>query len=181
MPKSGNVIGIAFDSVRVSNLEKSINYYKALGLTVVGDTNPPWIKDEAENRLYNTPGAVSRTAKLTVASTASGEPFTLYLREYKDLDRGNRVDFPARNPSSTHIGLMVPDADTLWAQMKSAGLLRALSWDAKLVRMPGQTSGGIAYVMDPDGFNIEIVGLSQTPAATHSSLHHLGIGCVEFR
>jgi catechol 2,3-dioxygenase-like lactoylglutathione lyase family enzyme len=45
-------------------------------------------------------------------------------------------------------------------------------------RLPGQTSGGIAYVMDPDGFNIEIVGLSQTPAATHSSLHHIGLAVL---
>ena len=178
MTKSGKVLGIAFESVRVSNLEKSIHYYKALGFTVAGEANPPWTKDEAENRLYNTPGVLSRTVKLTVASTASEEPFTLYLREYKDLERGNRVDFPARHPSATHIGLMVPDADSLWAQMKSAGLLRALSWDAKLVRMPGQTSGGIAYVMDPDGFNVEIVGLSQTPAATHSSLHHVGLAVL---
>jgi catechol 2,3-dioxygenase-like lactoylglutathione lyase family enzyme len=115
---------------------------------------------------------------LTIASTNSGEPFILYLREYKGIDRGNRVDFPARNPSAAHVGLMVPDADTLWAQMKSAGTLRALSWDAKLMRLPGQATGGIAYVMDPDGFNIEIVDLSRTPAATHSSMHHLGLAVL---
>lgn len=178
MTKSGNVLGIAFESVRVSNLEKSANYYKTLGFTVAGDAHPPWTKEEAENRLYNTPSAMSRTVRLTVGSSTSGEPFILYLREYKDLGRGKRVDFPARHPSATHIGLMVPDADTLWAQMKAAGLLRALSWDAKLVRMPGQASGGIAYVMDPDGFNIEIVGLSQKPAATHSSLHHVGLAVL---
>jgi catechol 2,3-dioxygenase-like lactoylglutathione lyase family enzyme len=178
MSQSGNVSGIAFESVTVSNLEKSVNYYKALGFTVAGEASPSWIKDEAEDRLYNTPGAMSRTAELTIAGTSSGEPFILYLREYKNVGRGNRVDFPARNPSATHIGVMVPDADKLWAQMKSAGILRALSWDAKLVRMPGQTSGGIAYVMDPDGFNIEIVGLSQKPAATHSSLHHVGLAVL---
>jgi catechol 2,3-dioxygenase-like lactoylglutathione lyase family enzyme len=178
MSVSGSVRGIAFESVRVSNLEKSIRYYMAIGFCLEGETNPPWIQDAAENRLYNTPGAASRTAKLTVASASSGEPFTLHLREYKHIAPGKRVDFPARNPSATHIGLMVPDADALWAQMKSAGILRALSWDSKLVRLPGQTSGGIAYVMDPDGFNIEIVGVSQTPPATHSSLHHVGLAVL---
>jgi catechol 2,3-dioxygenase-like lactoylglutathione lyase family enzyme len=178
MPKPGSVERIAFESVSVSNLDKSVSYYMTLGFTVIGESNPPWIKDEAENRLYNTPGAMSRAAKLTIASTGSGEPFTLFLREYKDVARGNRVDFPARNPSATHIGVMVPDADTLWAKMKSGGILRALSWDSKLVRLPGQTSGGIAYVMDPDGFNIEIVGLNQTPAATHASLHHVGMAVL---
>jgi catechol 2,3-dioxygenase-like lactoylglutathione lyase family enzyme len=178
MNDSGSVRGIAFESVRVSNLEKSIRYYMALGFCLEGETNPPWIKDAIENRLYNTPGDSSRTAKLTIAGTSSEAPFTLYLREYKDIAPGKRVDFPARNPSAAHIGLMVPDADALWAQMKSAGTLRALSWDSKLVRLPGQTSGGIAYVMDPDGFNIEIVGVSQTPPATHSSLHHVGLAVL---
>jgi catechol 2,3-dioxygenase-like lactoylglutathione lyase family enzyme len=178
MNKTGSPAKMAFESVIVSNLERSVQYYKTLGFAVVGDATPSWTKEDAENRLYNTPGALSRTAKLTAASTGSGEPFLLYLREYKDVARGNRVDFPARNPSATHIGVMVPDADTLWAKMKSDGILRALSWDSKLVRLPGQTSGGIAYVMDPDGFNIEIVGISQTPGATHSSLHHVGMAVL---
>jgi catechol 2,3-dioxygenase-like lactoylglutathione lyase family enzyme len=181
-PPSGKVLGLAFDCVQVSNLERSVNYYKALGFTVAGDANPPWIKDEAANRLYNTPGAMSRTATLSINSTGSGKPFILYLREYRNFKRGSRADFPARNPSASHMGLMVPDADTLWAQLKSAGLLRALSWDAKLVRMPGQTSGGIAYVMDPDGFDIEIIGLRPAAAAGnvpgHSSLHHLGLSVL---
>jgi catechol 2,3-dioxygenase-like lactoylglutathione lyase family enzyme len=55
-----------------------------------------------------------------------------------------------------------------------------LSWDAKLVRMPGQTSGGVAYVMDPDGFNVEIIGIRLPSSAgqkspDHSSLNHLGL------
>jgi catechol 2,3-dioxygenase-like lactoylglutathione lyase family enzyme len=184
-PPSGKVLGLSFECVQVSNLETSVNYYKALGFTVVGDPNPPWTKDEAANRLYSTPGAMSRTAALSINSTGSGKPFILYLREYKNFKRGSRADFPARNPSSSHIGLMVADADTLWAQLKSAGLLRALSWDAKLVRMPGQTSGGIAYVMDPDGFDIEIIGVRPAAAAgaqkvpDRLSLHHLGLSVLD--
>jgi catechol 2,3-dioxygenase-like lactoylglutathione lyase family enzyme len=182
--KSGKVLGIAFESLRVSNLKKSIDYYQAIGFTAASDTNPPWAKDEAANRLYNTPGAMSRTATLTIASTASGRPFTLYLREYRDVGIGGRADFPARNPSSTHIGLMVPEADALWVQLQSAGMLRPLSWEGKLIRMPGQTSGGLAYVRDPDGWNIEIIGINrqpaqtagpQTDAARRPTLHHVGL------
>jgi catechol 2,3-dioxygenase-like lactoylglutathione lyase family enzyme len=184
-PASGKVLGLAFESVSVSNLERSIKFYKMLGFTVAGDANPPWVRDDAANRLYKTPGAMSRTAILSLPSSASGKPFTLYLREYKDFDQHSRADFPARNPSSCHFGVLVPNADALWAQLKAAGLLRALSWDAKLVRMPGQNSGGIAYVMDPDGFNLEIIGM-RLPASTgaqkspqdHPSLHHLGIAVL---
>jgi catechol 2,3-dioxygenase-like lactoylglutathione lyase family enzyme len=184
-PASGKVLGLAFQSVSVSNLERSIKYYKMLGFTIVGDSNPPWVKDDAANRLYKTPGAMSRTATLSLPSSASGKPFNLYLREYKGFDRHSRADFPARDPSSCHFGVLVPDADTLWAQLRAAGVLRALSWDAKLVRMPGQNSGGIAYVMDPDGFNIEIIGVRLPPAAggqkspqDHPSLHHLGLAVL---
>jgi catechol 2,3-dioxygenase-like lactoylglutathione lyase family enzyme len=184
VPQQDNVARLAFVSLRVSNLERSVRYYKALGFTVAGDSNPPWTRDEAANRLYKTPGAMSRTVVLSIPSTSSGRPFLLYLSEYKDIERRSRADYPARDPSSCHIGLMVPDADTLWAELKSAGLLRALSWDAKLIRTPGQTSGGIAYVMDPDGFDIEIIGLSRRTAESagppasaldRPSLHHLGM------
>jgi catechol 2,3-dioxygenase-like lactoylglutathione lyase family enzyme len=181
---SGKMPRLAFFTIQVSDLKKSIDYYQALGFKPASETNPPWTRDEAANRLYNTPDATSRTATLTIASTASGQPFTLYLQEYKDIERKGRIDFPARDPSSTHLGLMVPEADALWTQLQSAGMLRPLSWDGKLIRMPGQTSGGIAYVRDPDGLNIEIVGLSPSPAEiagretapkNRSTLHHIGL------
>jgi len=180
----GKVVGLNSEALSVSNLKRSIKFYKMIGFTVVGNANPRWLKDEGENRLYDTPGAMSRTAALTMATTASGKPFTLYLREYKNVDRGARVDFPARDASSCHLGVLVPEADALWERMKTAGLLRALSWDSKLVRMPGQNSGGIAYIMDPDGFNIEIIGVRvpSAPGAQQSSdqptLHHLGISVL---
>jgi catechol 2,3-dioxygenase-like lactoylglutathione lyase family enzyme len=182
--KSGKVTGLAFVSLQVSNLQKSIDYYRALGFALIGDANPHWIKDEVANRLYKTPGAMFRTATLTIASTGSEQPFTLYLREFKDLKRGSRADFPARDQSSTHLGVMVPEADALWAQLQAAGMLRPLSWDGKLIRLPGQTSGGIAYVMDPDGLDVEIVGVKMAPVqnaggqsalSSQPTLHHLGL------
>jgi len=183
----GKVLGIAFNAVTVSNLEKSIEYYQAIGFTPVGETDPPLIEDETANRLYNTPGAKSRTASMTINSAASGQPFTLYLREYEGVQRGDRVDYPARNPSSSHIGLMVPDADALWEQLGSAELLRPLSWEGKLIRMPGQTSGGLAYVRDPDGYNIEIIGIrpespeaedQQAEPANHPIFQHIGLAAL---
>ncbi len=181
--ESGKVLGLAFVSLQVDGLQRSMDYYRALGFSVVGDTDPPWIEDEAANRLYNTPRAMSRTATMRIASAGSGQPFTLYLRDYKNFRRGSRADFSARAPSSSHLGLLVPDADMLWTQLQSAGQLRPLSWDGKLIRMPGQTGGGLAYVRDPDGFNIEIIGISpeprdkkdtQIPTDTHPTLHHIG-------
>src|SRR5271157_826908 len=86
-PQSGRVLGLAFESLGVSSLEKSVAYFKAIGFSIVGDENPPWTRDEAANHLYNTPGAMTRTVALTIASAGSGKPFTLVLREYKDFNR----------------------------------------------------------------------------------------------
>jgi catechol 2,3-dioxygenase-like lactoylglutathione lyase family enzyme len=182
--KSGRVLGLVFDTVQVSNLKKSIDYYQSLGFSLKSEANPPWTSDEMANRLYRTPGAMFRTVTLAIPSNASGQLFALYLQEFKNIDRSGRVDFPARDPSSPHFGLLEPEADALWSGLKAAGTLRALSWDEKLVRMPGQTLGGIAYVRDPDGFNIEIVGISlPSPGgapqkATGPALHHLGLAVL---
>lgn len=183
----GKILGIAFNTVTVSNLERSIEYYKAIGFTPVGETDPPWIEDEAANRLYNTPRAKSRTASMTINTIASGQPFALHLREYEGVRRGDRGDYPARNPSSSHIGLMVPEADALWEQLGSSGLLRPLSWDGKLISLPGQTSGGLAYVRDPDGYNVEIIGIRQespevedpqAEPANHPTFQHIGLAVL---
>ena len=131
---------LAFHSLRVSDLNRATDYYRALGFSA--RDNPGWTTGEEADRLYNTQGARFRAAALTIPSTNSGQLFTLYLREYKDAGGRSRVDFPPRNPSSTHLGLMVPDADNLWAKLQSDRLLRPLSWGGKLIRMPGQTSGG---------------------------------------
>ena len=162
----GKVLGVSFESLQVSDLQRSIDYYQTLGFSLAGESDPPWIKNEAANRLYNTPGAMSRTATLTIDSTASGQPFTLFLCEYKDIERRSRAEFPARAPSSSHIGLRVPESDDLWAQLESDGLLRSLSWEGKLIRMPGQESGGLAYIKDPDGYHVEIIGISPQPPET---------------
>jgi catechol 2,3-dioxygenase-like lactoylglutathione lyase family enzyme len=176
--KPGKVLGLAFNSVQVSSLKMSIEYYQSLGFTLKSDANPPWTSEEAANRLYRTPGAMSRTAIMTIPSAASGKLFALYLHEYKGIDRSGRTDFPARDPSSPHFGVLEPEADALWEKLKAAGTLRPLSWDEKLVRLPGQASGGIAYVRDPDGFNIEIVGVSRQPGKK-PTLHHLGLAVLD--
>jgi catechol 2,3-dioxygenase-like lactoylglutathione lyase family enzyme len=73
---------------------------------------------------------------------------------------------------------MAPDADNLWAKLQSDRLLRPLSWGGKLIRMPGQTSGGIAYIRDSDGLNVEIVGIARPGQAKHPTLHHIGLAVL---
>ncbi len=185
----GKVTGLAFDGRMVANLEKSIKYYKAVGFTVVGSEAPRWTKDSAENHLFKTKGAKCRTATLQIGSALSDKPFTLILREYKGIERKSRGDLKPWDPTASHIDLTVADPDALWEQLRAAGELRPLTEGGKIIKFPGQTTGGAAYMLDPDGMDVEIIGqrpnmpaANGRPAseATRPGFDHIGLIVVNF-
>jgi catechol 2,3-dioxygenase-like lactoylglutathione lyase family enzyme len=160
---AGKVIGLAFDGRMVGDLDKSVAFYKAIGFVPVEGVNPVWRNDETFNRIHGTKGVESRMAKFTLDSNISGKPFTLYLREFRGLKRRNVMGGKTPwEPGATHVDLTVPDAQAMWAQLKSAGMLWPRSWGGKLVPLPGQTKYAMAYITDPDGMDVEIV--DQRPA-----------------
>lgn len=160
----GQVIGVAFEGRMVSDLDKSVAFYKLIGFTEVPGVDKSWRAEEAMNHIHGVkPGVQSRMAKLTINSNISGKPFTLYLREFKGIKRKNvMAGKTAWEPGATHIDLTIPDADLMWSQLKAANLLWSRTWDNKLIAAPGATKGTIAYVTDPDGMDVEIV--EQRPA-----------------
>lgn len=164
-PSEGQVVGLEFDGRNVSDLDKSVAFYKLLGFTEVSGVNKSWRTDEVMNRIHGLKGNVqSRMAKLTI-NTNMGEqtPFTLYLREFKGIKRRNVMGGqPAWTPGATHIDLTVPDADELWSKLRTANMLWSRTWDSKLIAAPGSTKGTIAYITDPDGMDVEVV--EQRPA-----------------
>jgi catechol 2,3-dioxygenase-like lactoylglutathione lyase family enzyme len=164
--QNGRILRLAFDILMVSNIEKSIEFYKAIGFSLEGSSKPAWKSDQALNRLYNSKGASWRTAVLTIKSATSSKPFMLYLREYKGIERKNWGHLKPWDPVSNHIGVIVPDAEALWAKLGSEGLLKPLTWGGKLIPRPGQTKGSIAYISDPDGISVEIVGQRHAMPAT---------------
>jgi catechol 2,3-dioxygenase-like lactoylglutathione lyase family enzyme len=163
-PNKGAVVGIEFDGRMVSDLDKSVAFYKAIGFSEVPGVDKSWRKDEVMNRIHGTKGVESRMAKLTLNSNISGKPFTLYLREFRGVKRHSVMGGKtAWEPGASHIDLTIPDADLMWSQLKAAGMLWPRSWDGELVPLPGATKGTIAYITDPDGMDVEIV--EQRPAA----------------
>jgi catechol 2,3-dioxygenase-like lactoylglutathione lyase family enzyme len=159
----GQVVGVAFVGRMVSDLDKSVAFYKAIGFVPVEGVNPSWRKDEVMNRIHGTKGVESRMAKFTLNSNISGQPFTLYLREFRGIKRRNVMGGKtAWEPGATHIDLTIPDAELMWSQLKAGGLLWPRTWDGKLIPLPGQTKGTLAYITDPDGMDVEIV--EQRPA-----------------
>jgi catechol 2,3-dioxygenase-like lactoylglutathione lyase family enzyme len=160
---NGKVIGVALDGRMVSNLDKSVAFYKALGFVPVEGVNSAWRNDGVFNRIHGTKGVESRMAKFTLDSNISGKPFTLYLREFRGIKRRNVMRGKAAwEPGAAHIDLTVTDARALWSKLKAAGMLWPRSWGGKLVPLPGQTKYTMAYITDPDGMDVEIV--DQRPA-----------------
>ena len=162
-PNKGAVVGIEFDGRMVADLDKSVAFYKAIGFSEVPNLDKSWRKDDVMNRIHGTRGLESRMAKLELNSNISGKPFTLYLREFRGIQRRNVTGGKTPwEPGATHIDLTVPDADKMWADLKAAGMLWPRTWDGKLIAVPGATKGTLAYITDPDGMDVEIV--EQRPA-----------------
>ena len=162
-PNKGSVVGIEFDGRMVSDLDKSVAFYKLLGFSEVPNVDKSWRKDEVMNRIHGTKGLESRMAKLELNSNISGKPFTLYLREFRGIKRRNVTGGKTPwEPAATHIDLTIPDADKMWADLKAANMLWPRTWEGKLIAVPGATKGTLAYITDPDGMDVEIV--EQRPA-----------------
>ena len=162
----GRVIGLAFTGRLVADLDQSVAYYETLGFKRDPAARPGWRKDKVVARLYGVPGIETRMAKMYINSSASGKRFVVYLREVRGVERRNLSVHAAWEPGALHFGLVVPDADALWATLQQDALLRARSWGEELVGPPGAEKGMLAYVTDPDGLDIEIINASRAVPAS---------------
>ncbi|MGH8218228.1 MAG: VOC family protein [Steroidobacteraceae bacterium] len=164
-PEQGRLVGLAFAGRSVSNLDRSIAFYEALGFRLDPAAPPVWRHEEVFQRIdgiANARGVTTRMAKMYVDEAAGGR-FVIYLRELKGIPRRNLSHHTAWEPGASHFGLVVPDAEALWSRLQARGMLHALSWGGRLIAPPGQKKGMIAYITDPDGIDIEII--DQRPAS----------------
>ena len=159
----GKVVGIAFVGRMVSDLDRSVAFYKAIGFSQDPAADPAWRRDEVVEHLYGIKTVRTRMAKMFVNNESSGQRFVVYLRELQGLKRRNLADHTAWEPGASHFGLIVPNAELLWSQLQAGEMLHARSWGGRLIAPPGQTKGLLAYITDPDGLDIEII--DRRPAA----------------
>lgn len=184
----GHVLGVEFVDRMVSNLDTSVKFYKLLGFTEVPGVNPAWHVDKVFNQIYGIRGIESRMAKLQIDSNLGEHtPFTLYLREFRGISRRDAARGKPWYPAQTHFDLTVPDADALWSTLQANHMLWSETWGGKLIAAPGQTKGGIAYITDPDGMDVEIAGASPAVpaaggrparAANEPGFNHVGLVIV---
>ncbi|HTV78100.1 MAG TPA: VOC family protein [Steroidobacteraceae bacterium] len=154
----GHLVGLAFAGRSVSDLDRSIAFYEALGFRLDPAAPPTWRRDEVFQHIYgigSAPGVTTRMAKMYVDQPAGGR-FVVYLRELKGIPRRDLSMHTAWDPGTSHFGLIVADAQSLWSRLAAKGMLHARSWGGKLIAPPGQKHGTIAYITDPDGLDIEI-------------------------
>jgi catechol 2,3-dioxygenase-like lactoylglutathione lyase family enzyme len=167
--QQNRAVGLAFVGRTVADLDRSVAFYKAIGFRQDRGLDTDWHKDKVIAHLYGLDRIETRVARMAITNDASGQLFTVYLREVKGIKRRNLAGHPAWEPGATHFSLVVPDAQLLWSQLQADGVLRARSWGAQLIAPPGQTKGSIAYLTDPDGLDIEL--LNQHPAAPDPAGH----------
>ena len=161
--EDGKVVGLAFVGRMVSDLDRSVAFYKTLGFSQDPAADSAWRRDAVIEKLYGIAHVETRLAKMFVVNSSSGRHFAVYLRELRGLPRANRSEHTAWDPGVSHFGLIVADAQQTWSQLEAASLLHARSWGGKLIAPPGQTKGMLAYITDPDGLDIELI--DQRPAA----------------
>jgi catechol 2,3-dioxygenase-like lactoylglutathione lyase family enzyme len=155
-PASDIVAGVGNFSHIVSNLDKSIEFYRdVLGMELTAPP-APFSPNPAIMKLGNTIGAQSHIAVMKVPGAAIG----LELIDYKDIDR--KPAHPRfQDPGAGNFAILVKDIDVVAARLKKAGA-HVLTAAGAPVDIQGIEKG--FFVQDPDGFIVEVTQLTPLPA-----------------
>jgi catechol 2,3-dioxygenase-like lactoylglutathione lyase family enzyme len=141
------VTGTLHTGLTVSDLERSLAFWRdLLELEVVMERvmDAPYVGE-----MVGYPGVEMRAAILRVPGGHQVE-----LIEYVNVD-GARIDGATGNPGAAHICLNVTDVAELHRRLKAAGYDTVTP--APVLSTAGPNNGRpFAYVIDPDGFRIEL-------------------------
>jgi catechol 2,3-dioxygenase-like lactoylglutathione lyase family enzyme len=138
VPGAPRPIRPLYTGLRVRNLDRSIRFYRALGFRIT-------------LRLRTTLG-------LCVQLEHPVRRFTVELNQFRP---GTRLDEPYRPGSELdHFGFSVDDVDRQVSKLCRAGGTVAIApYDTSIVLPPRPAfDGRAAYVADPDGIWIELLG-----------------------
>jgi lactoylglutathione lyase len=164
--QTGDVIGAGNFTHIVSNLDKSVAFYRdVLGMELSGPV-PDYGSVPEIMRLGNTPGAHNRMIVAKIPGTTMG----VELIEYKDIAR-TPANPRFQDPGAANIGLRVRDIDAITAKVKAAGI--------KIITQAGQPVTALPtsrnmFIQDPDGFVIELAQPVPAPAAATGASNLLG-------
>lgn len=150
------IIGVEHTSFTVSNLERSLHFYKdLLGFSLL--EHRPSITNKYFRDIVDFSDGEIKGAYLAIPGTQH----RLELFEYVN-PRGVTLDLRNNNPGSAHLAVLVDNVVEMYADL----LAKAIQFRSPPIYLDeGPNTGGWAvYMLDPDGITIE---LFQAP--THSS------------
>jgi lactoylglutathione lyase len=144
------VVGAHHTAFHVADLDRSVTFYRdRFGFEVV------WTRlnsDEYVRRIVGYPTANLNQAMLRIP----GGDHHLELIEYQGVDR-TPVDTSPPNPGTAHICLLVSDLRATYDRLVATGVESVSDPVAVTV---GANSGRLAvYMIDPDGFRIELLSV----------------------
>jgi catechol 2,3-dioxygenase-like lactoylglutathione lyase family enzyme len=145
----GTIIGAHHTSYSVSNMQRSLAFYRdLLGFELLHD------RPEVTNRYFRTIVGIPDCVVHAVLLQIPGTTHTLELFEYKH-PRGKRQKITTpNNPGSSHIAYFVDDLRSLYTRLKEAGVE---FFTEPVYLDEGPNEGGWAvYMKDPDGIIIEL-------------------------
>jgi len=150
------VVGFHHSAFQVADLERSVGFYRdLLGFEVMWErvNTEPYVR-----QIVGYPEAELHQALLRVP----GSDHYLELIDYRGVER-TPVDTSPPNPGTAHICLLVDDIWALYETLRAAG---TESVDEPVRVTSGANEGRFAvYMIDPDGFRVELLGVPAEDAA----------------
>lgn len=153
------VAGVGNFSHIVSNLDSSLAFYRdVIGLSPQGEIRP-YSKNEAIEKLGNTPGSQSRYIPLSIPGAQLG----VELIEYKDIDR--QPAHPRfQDPGAANLALGLRDLDSVLARLNAAHAHFVTPGGKPAVIDGNGSKTRVVFVQDPDGFLLELTERTPAPA-----------------
>lgn len=143
-----SIIKAHHTGLQVADLDRSVAFYRdTLGFEIAFAWNP---QAAYVRELVGYPEVDLHAAILRLP----GSDVMLELLEYRNVER-TPVDTRTANPGTAHIAFFVDDLDSLYADLAARGVP---SVSAPVTPTIGPNEGGRAvYMIDPDGFRVELI------------------------
>jgi len=162
--RPGRTIGFAHVGVQVTDIERSVAWYRdVIGLEVTDRL----VRDEAYlGVVTGYPGVVLAIALLREPTSG----VMLELLEYRNAPR-RAVDPSTANPGTGHMAFEVDDVDAIHARALAAGHGAV---NPPVTPSAGRWVGGRSvYLLDPDGYRVELLRGPREAAANSDTTEPL--------
>jgi catechol 2,3-dioxygenase-like lactoylglutathione lyase family enzyme len=155
-----SVRAILHINLNVSDIERSIGFYEALGFEVLGRNDAEWSPETGE--VLGVPGAQGRACIMSLKGDVARST-KLDLLEWKHPLSPTWPRPAANDPGAPRIALRVRNVEAAYRELSSAGV-EFLSRPAGAA--PALGIANVVCCRDPDGFLVEFVELTTTRRAS---------------